>query len=750
MYWKPRSALSAVQAARLPAWCDGAWTERRYDHPRTSDPSSLPIKARARQARYQPAEGVVLEGDVLVEQGNRRLIGPRALVGDDGAVVRLDAGATLSEPGLAMAAASAELNLPAREERLRDIRFLWFDAPFRGLAAQAQRQGATMRMQAARLTRCEPGVDTWELTADEVSVTAGETYGNAHGVALKLKGAPIFYAPRLRIPLSDERQSGFLFPNLSISGDDGLDFGQPYYLNLHPQYDATVTPRYIERRGAGLELETRALTRSAKATVGGALLADDAIHARATGGGGNRWLANIDHRGRFGAVSTRIDYAATSDMDYFRDLGTDLGVTSRPFLTRYAAARFARRGFAAGISALGFQWLAPRAEPYRRLPEIDLSYVGGALGPLEWSLAGVWTAFDRPEPRRGDHFGIAAATGQRLHLEPVIRLPLARSWGFLSIAGGYRYTGYDLDGLAAGADEGLDANPRRRIAFGDVDAGLFFERQVSVGGAGLVQTLEPRLYYLRQQFANQDGLPRFDPSEPSFSFQQLFRRNRFAGLDRIGDADQLAMGVTTRFIGAGNGREYLRASLGTIAYFRDRRVALRAADDDKHATAPVVGTFASRAGPFHARANLVWDPNDAEADELGFALQYRRDNRRIFNVGHRKRRAHDIDQSDVSLFWPLNRKWSALARWSYDFDIRRTNEVMAGVEYATCCWQARAVYRRFVDARSGFALNESAVEEDEGVLLQFVFRGLAGFGGRLESALARGIKGYREESHRAR
>lgn len=747
MHWKPRSALSAAQAARLPQWCDGGWLEPSYAHPRVADAAALPIEARARRVRYRPAEGMVLEGDVLVEQGNRRLSGESAWVADDGDVARLEAGATLSEPGLAITAAEAELRLPARQERLHNVRFVWFGAPLRGQAAQAQRLGATTRMQAARLTRCGPAVDTWELAADEVSFTEGETSANARGVVLKLKRTPIFYAPRLRIPMSDERQSGFLLPNLSLSGDDGLDLGLPYYLNLHPQYDATVTPRYIERRGAGLELETRALGRSAKATVGGALLADDAMRTHATGGSGNRWLANIDHRGRFGPVSTRIDYAATSDMDYFRDLGTDLGVTSRPFLTRHAAARYARGGFAAGIGALGFQWLAPRAEPYRRLPEIDLSHTG-ALGPLEWSLAGVWTAFDRPEPRTGNYSGIAAATGRRLHIEPTIRLPLARSWGFLSFGAGYRHTGYDLDGLAPPAEGGLDANPRRRIAFGEVDAGLFFERQMNAKGTGLVQTLEPRLYYLKQQFANQDGLPRFDPSEPSFSFQQLFRRNRFAGLDRIGDADQLAVGLTTRFIGAGNGREYARASLGAIAYFRDRLVALRATDADRHSTSPLVGTLASRIGPFAARADLVWDPNDAEADELGFAFQYRRDNRRIFNVGHRKRRAHGIDQSDLSLLWPLTRKWSALARWSYDFDIRRTNEVMAGVEYATCCWQARAVYRRFVDARGGFALNDSAVREDEGLLLQFVFRGLADFGGRLESALARGIKGYREESHR--
>ena len=761
-HWAPRAALSAAAAARLPVWCEGAYLERDYPQPLSSDAAAHPIAARANRVRYKPDGGAELEGGVVLEQGNRRLAGERVSLRDAGSVAALPAGAALSEPGLALAAAAAELNLTRQEGHLQDARFVWFAPAFRGGAASAARRGATTRLEEARLTRCDPGVDTWELAAAEVSVTAGEAFARARGVALKVKGVPVFYAPRLRIPWSDERQSGFLFPNLSASGDNGIDLGVPYYLNLHPQYDATVTPRYIERRGAGLEIEARALNRFARTTVGGAVLADDALRreaVRSSGGAGStsarnnrsRWLANIDSRARFGAFSARIDYAAVSDIDYFRDLGTDLAITSRPFLTRFAAARFDRGRFSAGIGGLGFQWLSPRAEPYRRVPEIDASYVGGTLGPLDWSVAGAWTAFDRPQARGNGAGGLAAVTGRRLHLEPTARLPLTRTWGFLNLGAGYRYTRYDLDGAAptaANMAEPFDANPRRRIAFGDIDAGLFFEREANWRGVALVHTLEPRLYYLRQQFADQSGLPRFDPGEPTFSFEQLFRRNRFSGLDRIGDADQLALGATTRLVDAASGRERLRASLGAIAYFSDRRVALQAIDeDDAHATSPVVGALAARFGRFDVRADFVWDPADAETDELGLAFQYRRDNRRIFNVGHRKRGSFGIDQSDVSFIWPLGRKWSALGRWSYDFDVRRTNEVFAGLEYATCCWQARAVYRRFVASR-GVALNgldPAAADEDEGVLLQFVFRGLADVGGRLESALARGIKGYRRE-----
>ena len=749
-YWKPRSELSARQASALPSWCRGAYVEPAYPEPRDSDPADFPVHATADRARYVAGESAELIGDVVITQGNRLIEGARATLRQDAGRLELPEGGNLSEPGIALTGARTQVRTDAAQASMADVDFLLFDTEFRGSARTVERQGGTWSFSDARLTRCGPDSDAWEVAAGHLAIEEDTGFARARDATVRVRGVPVFHVPRLRIPLSAERQSGFLFPSAGTSKDAGIRLELPYYLNLAPNYDATVTARHASKRGTGAEIEARHLSRSSRTAATGAFLAGDRQYDgrfdrddfRSLGLPGrfepaDRWLVGLDHTGYFGGASTRIDGVAASDDDYFRDMGTGLAVTSRAYLTRFAEARYARGGFAAGISGLGFQMLEERREPYRRLPEIDVGYAGARTGPFEWSLATVWTAFDHPTP--GD---VAIPGGQRLHVEPRIELPMLRSWGFLNAGAGYRYTGYDLDD----APRRIDGSPERGIAFGDIDAGLFFERETRIGTTPLIQTLEPRVHYLRQQFADQADLPRFDASVPSFSIPQLFRRNRFSGLDRIGDANRVAVGVTSRFLHSDTGREYVRASIGTIAHLDDRRVTLRGAprDGDRHVTSPVAAELAGRLGRFSAAAGITWDPADAEEDELGVSFQYRRDNRRIVNVGHRKRRLSRIDQGDVSFVWPLGKRVSALGKWNYDFEVDRTNEALLGIEYADCCWQVRLLYHRHVEPRSIYTVTEA--DDDEGILLQFVFRGLAGFGAGVERVLSRGIKGYREET----
>ncbi len=749
-YWQPRAELSAGRERRLPPWCAGAYVERAYPQPRLSEPASFPARLRADRAHYRTGDSAELIGQVVIEQGNRVLAGHRATLQEPSRRVAFPDGVTLSEPGVAMTAATADIETGGGAGRLTDVEFVLFDTELRGDAADVERTGEAWTFSGTRFTRCEPGSNTWEVAAAHLSVEDDTSFARARNAVVKVKGVPVFYVPRLRIPLSGERQSGFLFPSAGTSRDDGVRVELPYYLNLAPNYDATLTALHASERGTGLGVEARHLSRGTSTNGTGAFLPKDRRHdgqfdrddfeLQALPGPfepADRWVAGIDHRGRFGGATTHIDAAAVSDSDYFRDMGRGLAVSSRAYLTRFAEARYASGGFSAGITGLGFQMLEQRREPYRRVPEIDLAYAGDAVGPVEWSLATIWTAFDHPN---ADHPGIPG--GQRLHLEPRVRLPLTRPWGFLALGGGYRYTGYDLDD----GPRRFDATPERGIAFGDIDAGLFFERDTRMLGTALIQTLEPRIHYLKQQYADQRHLPRFDASVPSFSVPQLFRRNRFSGLDRIGDENRLAVGLTSRLIDFDSGREYLRATVGTIAHFEDRRVTLTnaLADADRHVTSPVAAELAVSAGAFSAAAGITWDPADAEEDEIGLSLQYRRDNRRILNVGHRKRRLSRVDQGNVSFVWPLSTHVSALGKWNYDFEIDRTNEALLGLEYSNCCWQVRVMYHRHVEPHAAFTVAEA--DDDEGFLLQFVFRGLAGFGNGVERVLARGIKGYREEA----
>lgn len=744
----PRAELDPGLRSTIPANCGGMYVERDYPEPLGALSGSFPARLRGERLVYMRDGSTEFSGAVSFDQGNRRLEGERALVRDTGGTreVSFPVGLSFSEPGLALAGASATFDSGGERVRAEDVDFVLFAPEFRGTAAAVERTDAALSVVSTRLTRCEPGVDTWRVETGHIAIEKGDAFARARDVVIKLKGVPIFYSPWLRIPVSADRQSGFLFPDAGISGDDGADVATPFYLNLAPNYDATLVPRHVSGRGTGLTAEFRHLNGFAETTVAGAVLPRDRLYRDGGGGGerkggidpdiaSNRWLSRVSHRGGVGHFTTFVDYAAVSDRDYFRDLGTDQEVVAQGHLRRFAEIRYARGGLSAGLSAQAFQMLERRREPHRRVPALDLTYSGRVMGALGWTLGASWTAFDPPEELPGES---ARMGGERAHLESRLQLPFLRSWGFLKLGAGYRHTSYALDAMPVD-----DATPERSIAFGDVDGSLFFDRDV---GEGTVWTLEPRGYYLYQSYEAQDTLPLFDTSFTTFSYPRLFRRDRFSGLDRIGDANQLSVGVTSRLMNGGTGRERLRASLGRIFFFEDQRVTLRgpADRDNARSASAFAGEIAARIGAFTVRGGGVWDPRRDEGREFGVSLRYRASNDRIFNLARRSRSDSDIDQGEVSAIWPLGDRWSAIGKWNYDLEHARSNEIIAGFGYASCCWQARLLYRRHVEPARGGALTEA--ESDEGVLVQFVLRGLAGVGGRVESLLSRGIPGYREQS----
>ena len=732
----PRAELDPGRGSSIPANCGGMYVERDYPEPLGAVSASFPARLRGDGLVYTRDGGTEFTGAVSFEQGNRRIEGARAVVRDVGETreVSFPDGLRFSEPGLALAGASATFDTAGERVRVEDVDFVLFAPEFRGTAAVVERTDAALRVASTRLTRCEPGIDAWRVETGRIAIEQGGAFARARKVVVKLKGVPVFYSPWLRIPVSADRQSGFLFPDAGISDDDGIDLAAPFYLNLAPNYDATLVPRHVSGRGTGLTVEFRHLNGFAETAVAGAFLPRDRLFAEEVDPAmaSNRWLSRVSHRGGFGRFTTFVDYAAVSDRDYFRDLGTDQEVVAQGHLRRFAEIRYARGGLSAGLSAQAFQMLDRRREPHRRVPALDLTYGGRVMGALGWTLGASWTAFDPP--------GEGARTaGERAHLESRLQLPFVRSWGFLRLGAGYRHTSYALEAMPAGAD----ATPERSIAFGDLDGSLFFDRDV---GEGTVWTLEPRGYYLYQSYEAQDTLPLFDTSFTTFSYPRLFRRDRFSGLDRIGDANQLSVGVTSRLMDGGTGRERLRASLGRIFFFEDQRVTLRGPVDGSNArsASAFAAELAARVGAFAVRGSGIWDPRRDEGREFGVSLRYRTSNDRIFNLARRSRPDSNIDQAEVSAIWPLGDRWSAIGKWNHDLDHARNNEIIAGFGYASCCLQARLLYRRHVEPAPGGALTE--VEDDEGVLVQFVLRGLAGVGGRVESLLSRGIPGYREQS----
>jgi LPS-assembly protein len=765
-YWVPRARLPAGIEEATPEFCSGHYVLPDFPFPLDSDPADYPITADADQATYTRDGRMTLDGGVTLSQGNRTVDASAGSLNRSSGEAVMTGSVRVVEPDLVLQGQSARVDLDSSATSVASVEFLLPVQEIRGKAgAVARDKDGDLQLTDVQFTRCEPGNRNWHIGVASLELNEEEVFATARHAVVRVGEVPVLYTPYLRFPVKDDRQSGFLFPDMGFSKLDGLDVRVPYYLNLAPDYDATISPRAITDRGAGVEGEFRHLAEWGHTTFSGGYLNEDdiydgklsrddfnALRQQGLVSGdfqpSQRWLYGIGHQAWFGDFTTVVDYRAVSDRDYFRDLGGDIGVASRVELERRAELGYSNGGLQARFWTQRFERLDDGLlDPYERSPQLDLHYVGQLPGPLQWSVAAQVASFDR---NNENLTGIDRATGDRVHVEPRVVLPFQWPWGDLTFTGGVRHTEYDLQEL----DPGFERNPKRNVGLGSVAGGLYFDRTFEAFGRTLMQSVEPRAYYLYQGYENQEDIPRFDVTELTFSYYQLFRDNRFAGIDRIGDANQLSLGLSTSFRDATSGREYLNASVGQILYFEDRRVTLNDVEQsvNEESSSAFLGQIGSSlTSRLRFSSSLIYDPNLNELDEGAVALQYQIDRRRVFNVGYRNRRQDDISQTDVSAYWPISPRFAFIGRWNYDIEQGRAIETFGGLEYNDCCWQIRLVGRRFLNIPTGPNLvtgeDQDVVRPEDGIFLQIVFKGMGGVGNSLESMLVRGIRGYTSENY---
>jgi len=346
-------------------------------------------------------------------------------------------------------------------------------------------------------------------------------------------------------------------------------------------------------------------------------------------------------------------------------------------------------------------------EPYRRLPRIafDLDRPLGFQG-LRLQMDAELVYFDRD----------VGATGSRIDIFPRIEWNIGTDWGYMRPSAGYRYTSYDLDwhGLPG------DTSPDRGTEILSFDTGLFFERD---NDRGMVQTLEPRLFYLYVPFRDQEGLPDFDTAPFTFGFSQLFHFNRFTGADRQSDANQLSLALTTRSINRVSGHELWSLSFGQIIYFEDQRVVPADAGDllDDSAS-PFIAEFVLHPTKrLSSRISFEWDWQNSEIDVAVLGVTHRAANGRRLGAEYRFRR-DSVDQFDIRYYQPINESWRVLARVNYSLEDSDLLAAEAGFEYESCCWALRFVGKRFLRNREG--------DHRDALYIQLVLKGLGNFGRR--------------------
>lgn len=672
-----------------------------------------------------------LSGDVRGTQGNRFLAADKLVYDRNTSDLVAEGDLFLTDPGVRIIADRAQLNLASDRGRLSSVRYrLTGKINARGRADQAELvRSGLVRYRNIAYSTCRPGQRAWSLDAAELELDRTRGQGVARDAKLRGLGLPVFYAPYLSFPIDNRRKSGVLVPAVGNSENNGIDITIPYYWNIAPAMDATLSTRYLSKRGPLFETEFRFLSPRQRVKFSGEVLLQDKQLADR----GARWALHMEQKGSFGSRwSTALDYNAVSDSQYFEDFGSRLEQTSRRNIERRGDLIYFGDGWYLRTRLQGFQTLdetlAPEARPYARLPQVLFATdAHHPIGPgIELGASGEYDYFHHE----------TNVYGHRVALQPFARWPLHERYGHLIPQINLYLAAYALENQ----QPGRATHPAYAIPSFNLDTQLVFERPIKWFGRESLQTMEPRLFYLYTPFRDQDDIPTFDSTELSFRYNSLFRLNRFSGRDRIGDANQLTLGLTSRTFARDSGRELLRASIGRILYFRDREVRISGL--------PEVASGSSIAGllkvnfrhDWTGRASFEYDPQRTRGQlrRQTLELRHRGADNRLFNLAYRYARdaggATRYKDTDLSFSLPVDPRFRFVGRWNYSLLNNQTVEAFAGLEYGRCCWRVRLIGHHLK--------NEPDNEGTTSFMIQMELAGLGSIGQRVDKFLERDIYGY--------
>lgn len=596
----------------------------------------------------------------------------------------------------------------------------------RGSAERLLFEGPRLyRAQQAQYTTCAPGNDDWFIRARDLLIDKDRDVGVARDASIVFKGMPIFYSPYLSFSLHQERKSGFLTPSYGSSSRSGTEFTLPYYWNIAPNRDATFSPRIITKRGMQLSTEFRYLDPRYRGEAQIQILPNDN-------------LARTDRSAFFLKHSQTLPYGwggslnlqRVSDDRYFTDLATLPTVTSQAVLPRegvLARGGTWGQGGTYGFSAMVQRWqtlqvdpLVPITSPYSRQPQLTLTAFNQNILRSDFDFIGNFVDFNHP----------TQVTGQRYMAYPSLSLPLQTSYAYFTPKIGANLTHYALDKSTTT----LPSSSRALPIF-SAESGLVFERDTGAYGQRLTQTLEPKLYYVYIPYRDQSRIPNFESGLQDINFASIYSENQFSGYDRINDANQVTLGVSSRFLNADNGIERLRVGVAQRYYFRPQEVTLPGVPprSDQRSKSDLLAAISGSVAP-HWTVEGGWQYNTdlSQTRRVNIGTRYQPLPGKVLNLTYRHN-ADTLKQTDVSAQWPLSSQWTAVGRWNYSMLDKRTIEALGGIEYNGGCWIFRAVAHRLTTATQ---------EASTSIFLQLELNGVSRIGSNPFDVLRRNIGGY--------
>jgi len=710
------------------------------------------------------------EGNVVLEQGEDRVSGPKMRLKLEEQVgffeqpeYLIKRPPKIGTPAVGGATVAAVVDGPTGFDD-------WdsgFAAPGQLLSSEAEKSGRAMtegRGQADRIdfegenqirltnstyTTCEPGNDDWYAKTDNLKLDYDREVGEGSNGVVYFKDVPIFYTPWLSFSLNNERKSGVLAPSFGTSSDNGFEFDLPYYWNIAPNMDATITPRVMSRRGVQLNNEFRYLN-----TAYGGLYQGE-VNAEVLPGdrlrdGDQRYGFSIKHNQTFAnGFSGQINYNKVSDDDYYTDLSSEIASTSQTQLLQQGVLTYGGGGWwSATANVQQYQTLQPDSDnpveaPYKLLPQLTLNARKPDFHSTDIAFLGQYTHFTREDQYVGSTF-IDGLTAGRTVLYPQLSLPYVTPGWYVTPKIGVNYRQYSISGQNASSS--MPDSVSVTLPVFSIDSGMPFERPSHWFGRDYTQTLEPRLYYLNVPYKDQSDIPLFDTSVADFNFAQIFSENQFTGWDRVSDANQLTAAATTRLIEPDTGAEVVRAMLGQRFYFKQSRVGLNStaeeSKDNRWEKSDVLAAFSGQVLP-RVYGDLAWQYNlsDKEVKRYSMGARYQPVPGKVLNAAYRYSidANSPVDQVDISGQWPISGRWHAVGRFNYSFQDDETDqggrviESIAGLEYNGGCWVLRGVVRRA-------ALTEA--DASTSFFVQLELSDFSRIGSNPLSLLKRNIQGY--------
>ncbi|CAM4242648.1 LPS assembly protein LptD [Citrobacter portucalensis] len=699
-----------------------------YDRPLVQgETNELPVTINADNAKGNYPDDAVFTGNVDIAQGNSRLqadevqLHQKQAEGQPEPVRTVDALGNVhyDDNQVILKGPKGWSNLNTKDTNIWEGDYQMVGRQGRGKADLMKQRGENRYtiLENGSFTSCLPGSDTWSVVGSEVIHDREEQVAEIWNARFKLGPVPVFYSPYLQLPVGDKRRSGFLIPNAKYSTNNYFEFYLPYYWNIAPNMDATITPHYMHRRGGIMwENEFRYLTQAGAGLMEFDYLNSDKVYEdeHPKDDNSRRWLFYWQHAGVLDQVwRFNVDYTKVSDTSYFNDFDNKYGSSTDGYATQKFSVGYAVQNFDATVSTKQFQVFdAQNSNSYSAQPQLDVNYYQNDVGPFDTRIYGQAVHFVNTNDNMPE--------ATRVHLEPTINLPLSNNWGSINteaklLATHYQQTNLDWYNNNPSNVNKLDESANRVMPQFKVDGKMVFERDMQMLAPGYTQTLEPRAQYLYVPYRDQSHIYNYDSSLLQSDYSGLFRDRTYGGLDRIASANQVTTGVTSRVYDDA-AVERFNISVGQIYYFTESRTGddnIKWENDDKTGSLVWAGdTYWRISDRWGLRSGIQYDTRLDSIATSNSSIEYRRDENRMLQLNYRyaspeyiqatlpsyystaDQYKNGISQVGAVASFPIAERWSIVGAYYFDTNVNKEADSMLGLQYNSCCYAIRFGYER--------------------------------------------------------